>query len=100
MGMVELLQPIGDPDLLLVSVDRKLRGLPPGEMEWVCQHSCVPEDIPGCAEQPAPALDEPMLELLEAITGQLALSVPILPPASGREETSCVRPAQFIRRLL
>lgn len=49
-GTVELLQPTGDPDLLLVSVDRKLRGLPPGEMEWVCQHSCPPEDIPGCED--------------------------------------------------
>jgi len=50
MAVVELTQPTGNPDLLLVDVDRKLRGLPPGEMEWVCQHSCAPESIPGCED--------------------------------------------------
>jgi hypothetical protein len=50
MRMVELLQPIGNPDRLLVDIDRKLRGLPPGEMEWVCQHSCAPESIPDCQD--------------------------------------------------
>jgi hypothetical protein len=50
--------------------------------------------------RPAPPLDEPMLELLLSITHELGLAAPILPPATGREETSCARPAQFIRRLL
>jgi hypothetical protein len=50
MGAIELLQPIGNPDLLLVNADRQLRGLPPGEMEWVCQHSCAPESIPDCED--------------------------------------------------
>lgn len=48
--MVELLQPIGASDLLLVNADRKLRGLPPGGMEWVCQHSCAAESIPDCQD--------------------------------------------------
>ena len=48
--MVELTQPIGNSDLLLVNADRKLRGLPPGGMEWVCQHSCAPESIPDCQD--------------------------------------------------
>ena len=46
--MVELTQPIGNSDLLLVNADRMLRGLPPGGMEWVCQHSCAAESIPDC----------------------------------------------------
>src|SRR6185369_2490937 len=50
MAVVELTQPTVNLDLLLVDVDRKLRGLPPGEMEWVCQHSCAPESIPGCED--------------------------------------------------
>jgi hypothetical protein len=49
---------------------------------------------------PALPLDKPMLELLTAITHELSLSVPVLPPATGKEETACVRPAQFIHRLL
>src|SRR5437773_995443 len=48
--MVELLQPTGNPDLLLVNANRKLRGLPPGGMEWVCQHSCAAESIPDCQD--------------------------------------------------
>jgi hypothetical protein len=52
------------------------------------------------AAPPAPPLDKPMLALLEAITGELGLAIPVLPPASGREESACVRPAQFIRSLL
>ena len=52
------------------------------------------------AEQPAPPFDKPMLELLGAIAHELGLAVPALPPATGQEATSCVRPAQFIRRLL
>jgi hypothetical protein len=50
MQMVELTQPIGNSDLLLVNADRKLRGLPPGGMEWVCQHSCAAESIPDCQD--------------------------------------------------
>ena len=50
MQRVELLQPIGNPDRLLVDADRNLRGLPPGEMEWVCQHSCAAERIPDCQD--------------------------------------------------
>jgi len=50
--------------------------------------------------QPAPTLDESMLELLLAITRELGIPAPILPPATGKEESSCTRPAQFIRRLL
>ena len=50
MAMVELTQPIGNSDMLLVNADRKLRGLPPGEMEWVCQHSCAAESIPDCQD--------------------------------------------------
>jgi hypothetical protein len=49
---------------------------------------------------PAPTLEESMLELLLAIIRALDLAVPILPPATGSEESSCVRPAQFIRRML
>ena len=41
-----------------------------------------------------------MLELLLAITRELGLAAPILPPATGSEETSCARPTRFIRRLL
>src|SRR6476646_3923631 len=48
--MVELTQPIGHSDLLLVNADRRLRGLPPGGMEWVCQHSCAAESIPDCQD--------------------------------------------------
>lgn len=48
--MVELMQPIGHSDLLLVNADRRLRGLPPGGMEWVCQHSCAAESIPDCQD--------------------------------------------------
>src|SRR4029078_3398232 len=50
MRMVELLQPVDNSDLLLVNADRKLRGLPPGGMEWVCQHSCAAESIPDCQD--------------------------------------------------
>lgn len=52
------------------------------------------------AEPPEPPLDEPMLGLLLVITHTLGLAAPILPPTAGQEESSCVRPAQFIRRLL
>ena len=48
--MVELTRPIGNSDLLLVNADRTLRGLPPGGMEWVCQHSCAAESIPDCQD--------------------------------------------------
>jgi hypothetical protein len=47
-----------------------------------------------------PPLDEPMIELLLAITRTLDLAAPVLPPATGQEEIICIRPAQFIRRLL
>src|SRR4029079_16337747 len=47
--------------------------------------------------QPAPPLDEPMLELLLAITHELKLTAPIPPPATGNEESICIRPARFIR---
>jgi hypothetical protein len=50
--------------------------------------------------QLAPPLDESMLDTLLAITHELGLAAPILPPATGQEENSCIRPAQFIRRLL
>jgi hypothetical protein len=50
MSMVELIQPIGDADFEIVNVGRKLRGLPPSEMEWVCQHSCAAETIPDCQD--------------------------------------------------
>jgi hypothetical protein len=50
--------------------------------------------------QLAPPLDKSMLEFLLAITRELGLVAPFLPPATGQEESSCVRPAQFIRRLL
>ena len=52
------------------------------------------------AEQSKPALEESMLALLLAITRVLGLAAPILPPATGSEESTCVRPAQYIRRLL
>lgn len=48
MGRVKLIQPIGEPDLEIVNVGRKLRGLPPAQMEWVCQYSCAAEIIPDC----------------------------------------------------
>jgi hypothetical protein len=41
-----------------------------------------------------------MLGLLLAITYELGLAAPNLPPATGQAGTSCVRPAQFIRHLL
>jgi hypothetical protein len=50
MPTVEIMQPTGNLDLLLVNADRKLRGLPPGGMEWVCQHSCAAESIPDCQD--------------------------------------------------
>jgi hypothetical protein len=50
MRMVELIQPVGQQDLEIVNLDRKLRGLPPSELVWVCQHSCAPETIPGCTD--------------------------------------------------
>jgi hypothetical protein len=50
MKIVELIHPTGEPDQELVNVDRKLRGLPPSEMEWVCQHSCPQETIPDCQD--------------------------------------------------
>jgi pilus assembly protein Flp/PilA len=48
--MVKLTQPVGQPDLEIINVTRKLRGLPPGQMEWVCQHSCAAETIPDCQD--------------------------------------------------
>ena len=52
------------------------------------------------AAQPAPSFEKPMLELLLTITHTLGLAAPILPPTTGSQESSCVRPAQLIRRLL
>lgn len=45
---VELIEPQGDPDKAVVDCYRRLRGLPPSAMVWVCQHSCAEERIPDC----------------------------------------------------
>lgn len=45
---VELIAPQGDPDKAVVDCYRRLHGLPPGAMVWVCQHSCAEETIPDC----------------------------------------------------
>jgi len=45
---VELLEPQGDPDKAVVDYYRRLHGLPPSAMVWVCQHSCAEASIPDC----------------------------------------------------
>ncbi len=46
------------------------------------------------------AADSLLAFALLAITRELDLVAPILPLAIGSDETSCARPARFIRRLL
>ncbi|MBI1889436.1 MAG: hypothetical protein HYS18_02190 [Burkholderiales bacterium] len=49
---------------------------------------------------PENELADTALGFMRAVVHELGLPIPVMPPAHGDEEGVCVRPAQFIRRLL